>query len=508
MSLTEDRAMAAICTYLSSFDVSCIGAYLRGTAIPEISDSRDEDVTLVSKYLMELRDSDNEALEKFMLVVQGHMLANALLCPDLKSVKNYKRTTFYMDTPLLVQLLGLEGINRRTAIEELLQLLTQLGGRIAVFSHTREELGRVLDGSAAKIDAMDGRGRIIEEARRSGMTRSDLLLLAGKVDDLLGEFGVEMRMTPGYTEDKYQIDESRFEGILDDGVLYYNPRAREYDVNSVRSVYVLRRGASPTAIEDAKAILVTSNTAFSRAAWDYGREFEASREVSSVISDFSLANVAWLKAPMGAPLLPMAEVLAFSYAAVQPSSALMGKFLSEIDRLRSSGEISERDHQLLRASPRVYEELVSMTLGDDAALTGSGVRDVLDRVVREITQEANNEVTAERAARQKAEQNLQAMSDSRKRREQELYWRCRRIAGWLAYVPVTVAFLPAVVVVGSQTGYWIDVALGRAVYAVGWASLTAWTLASLVWGATIVGMHKRIKGAILKALQTSFLKEG
>lgn len=507
LSITKDRAIEAICLYLSSFDVSCLGAYLRGTAIPEISGGRDHDVTLVSKYLMELCQSNNDALEKFMLVVQGHMLANALLCPDLKSAKNFRRTTFYMDTPLLVQLLGLEGASRKTAVEELVRLLTQLGGKIAVFSHTREELGRVLDGSAARINAMDGRGRIVEEARRSGLTRSDLLLLAGKVDELLGEYNVDIRTTPGYTEVRYQIDESRFEGILDDGVSYYNPRAKEYDVNSVRSVYVLRRGSTPRAIEDAKAILVTSNTAFARAAWDYGRGFEASREVSSVISDFSLANVAWLKAPMGAPSLPMAEVLAFSYAAVQPSSALMGRFLGEIDRLRKSGEISERDHQLLRSSPRVYDELVSMTLGDDAALTGSGVREVLDRVVSEITQEADEELAAERAARQEVERKLREITDARRRREEGLYWRCERIAGRLAYVPVMVAFLPAAMVVVSQAGYWMDVAFGRTIYAVGWLSLAGWTLGSLICGATLVGVHGKVKKAIARVLRRWFLSD-
>ena len=507
LSITKDRAIEAICTYLSSFDVSCLSAYLRGTAIPEISGSRHKDVTLVSKYLMELRTSDNETFNKFMLVVQGHMLANALLCPDLKSAKNYKRTTFYMDTPLLVQLLGLEEMNRRTAVEELLRLLTQLGGRIAVFSHTREELGRVIDGAAAKIDAMDGRGRIIEEARRVGLTRSDLLLLAGKVDDKLGEFNVEIRGTPGYME-RYQIDESRFEDILDDGVQYYNSRAREYDVNSVRSIYVLRGGSTPTAIEDAKAILVTSNTAFARAAWDYGREFEASREVSSVISDFSLANVAWLKAPMGAPSLPMAEVLAFSYAAVQPSAALIGKFLAEINRLEASGEISQRDHQLLRSSPRVYEELVSMTLGDDAALTGSGVREVLDRVVREITQEAEEEVAVQRAERQQYQRKLQEETDARRRREAELYWRCDRIAGKLAFGPVVLVFLPAVFIIGSQAGYWVDVVLGRTIYAVGWMSLVLWTLGSLISGVTLVGLRGRVKKIISKALRSWLLGEG
>lgn len=506
LSITKDRAIVAICTYLSSFDVSCLSAYLRGTAIPDISGGRDEDVTLVSKYLMQIRASDNETFDKFMIVVQGHMLANALLCPDLKSIKNYKQTIFYIDTPLLVQLLGLEGPGCRTAARELLRLLTQLGGRVAAFSHTRRELERVLHGAASKIGAEDGRGRIIEEARRVGLTRSDLILLAGKIDDNLREIGVEIRTTPSYTR-RYQIDESKFEGILDDRISYLNPRAMEDDINSVRSIYVLRGGSAPSAIEEAKAILVTSNVRFARAAWEYGREFEASREVSSVISDFSLANLAWLKAPMGAPSLPIAEVLAFSYAAVQPSSALMMKFLDQVDRLKESGDISQTDHQLLRSSPNVADELVSMTLGNDATLTGSSVREVLDRVAREYTQEANERVEAERATREGVERELRAANEAQMRRDADLYWKCERVAGWIAFVPVGVAFLPVFFVVGSQAGYWIDLALGKTMHTIGWVSSVMWTLGSLVFGGTFIGMYERVKDAISGVLRKWLLEE-
>src|SRR5690606_8746221 len=105
-----------------------------------------------------------------------------------------------------------------------------------------------------------------------------------------------------------------FEGVLKDEVSYHNPRAKEDDINSVRSIYVLRSGTTPRNVEHAKAVLVTSNSGFAQAAFGYGKNHEESREVSSVITDFSLANMAWLKAPLGAPSLPMTEVIAFSYA--------------------------------------------------------------------------------------------------------------------------------------------------------------------------------------------------
>lgn len=499
LCLDDHRTITAICTFLSYFNVSCLRAYLRGTAIPDVQDHEGRDVALVSKYVLYVQENENELFEKFLVVVQGHMLANALLCPDLKSAKDYRRTTFYLDTPLLIQLLGLEGESRQAAANELNRLLTKLGGQVAIFSHTREELSRVLDGAAAKIDATDGRGRIVEHARRTGVTKSDFLLLTANVDDRMAELGISVRRTPEYYRE-HQIDESRFEGMLDDGVAYFNTRAKEYDVNSVRSIYVLRRGSTPSSLETSRAILVTSNTAFARAAWDYGRRFEASREVSSVISDFSLANIAWLKAPMGAPSLPMVEVIAFSYAAVQPSSALVNKFLLEIDRLEDAGRITERDHKFLRSNPSVYGELVSMTLGDDAALSESGVRRILDRAVREITHEADEKLSAERDAHRDTEEKRRIEGEWRRSRDQKLYWRLDRVATWVTGVPVILSFIPAVWVGLAQAGYWVGVVSGGPMKTIGMASWTLWTLVSVIAGATVLVVHRRMKDLVLRWL--------
>ena len=63
--------------------------------------------------------------------------------------------------------------------------------------------------------------------------------------------------------------------------------------------------------------------------------------------------------------------------------------MKEIDRLESQGTITERDHQLLRSSPRAYEELMHLTLGEDAALTTETVTQMLERVTNEIKKEGN-----------------------------------------------------------------------------------------------------------------------
>ena len=374
---SHDEAVTAICAFLTRFNIPCLRAYLRGTAIPTIEGQHHSQIVLVSKYVLTLQNTNLERFESFLVVVKGHMLANALLCPDLKNApKSYKGVTFYLDTPLLVRQLGLEEEPKQAAINNLVTLVLSLGATVATFSHSRAELESVITKTAQYIESPNGRGAIVTEARRHGTTKSDLLVLAGQIDDKLKDARIDVLSTPRYVEG-FQIDETAFEEVLGDEVSYLNPHAKEYDINSVRSIYVLRAGTSPTIVERSKAALVTSNVAFSRAAFQYGQKHEESRKVSSVITDFSLANMAWLKAPLGAPAVPMTELLAFSYAALEPSSKLLEKYLGEIDKLEKQGKITARDHQLLRSSQLAQTELMNLTLGEEDALTEQTVTETL-----------------------------------------------------------------------------------------------------------------------------------
>ncbi len=443
---TDEEAVKSVSAFLTEFSITCLRAYLRGTAIPSVSESHQIDIVLVSDYVQEVQRSDPERFDSFLILVQGHMLANALMCPDLQSApKTFQNVTFYLDTPLLVQRLGSEGEAKQAAIRELITLVHNLGGKVAAFAHSQDELERVLTGAANYLESPDARGAIVFEARRRGTTRSDLLLLASSIDERIDEAGIEVESTPAYIN-AFQIDETAFEEILEDEVSYYNPRAKEYDINSVRSIYVMR-GDNPTpSVEKAQAIFVTSNAGFARAAWEYGQQFDSSRSVSSVISDYTLANIAWLKAPMGAPTVPLTQLLAFSYAALEPPRELLGKYLKEIDRLEELGTITERDHQLLRSSPSVYSELMHLTLGDETSLTQETVKETLDRVSGEIKKEESEKLIAEQQAHQETRDALGSQQTRNKQVMQNIYWRNRkraRVFAWGVSILLTLLLMVA-----------------------------------------------------------------
>ncbi len=493
----NDEAVAAICTFLEEFNIPCLRAYLRGTTIPTVGGKHDSDVVLVSHYVLHLQQTDPDRFESFLVMLQGHMLANALLCPDLQNApKTYKGVTFYLDTPLLIRRLSLEGQPKKAAIVSLIGLLRNLGATVATFFHSRNELEQVLKGAAENVNAPNGRGAIVTEARRSGTTKSDLLLLAGQVDERLAEAGIEVKDTSRYVQ-KFQIDELAFEQVLGDEVSYFNPRAKEYDINSVRSIYVLRAGISPSTVEKSQAVLVTSNSGFARAAYEYGQRHEESREVSSVITDFSLANMAWLKAPMGAPNLPTTELLAFSYAALQPSKQLLSKYLAEIDKLERQGKITARDHQLLRSSTLAQDELMRLTLGDEAALTEETVIETLQRVSSEIKKDESEKLTAEQEAHRKTREELASERTEKKKVQERVYWRCRRRAKSCSWF--VSGFIVILVVAGFAAGLGLrssDPILGW-MLTVGSGVLLLLSLGNLIFGTTVKVLQQGVQDRCL-----------
>ena len=488
-----DEAVAALCGFLAEFSIPCLRAYLRGTAIPTVDGKQHSQIVLVSDYVLHLQRTDPERFDSLLVVVQGHMLANALLCPDLQEApKSYKGVTFFLDTPLLVRRLGLEGEPKKAATEQLIRLLHHLGATVAAFAHSREELERVIRGAADHVNTSGGRGAIVMEARRNGSTKSDLLVLAGQIDEQLVEARIDIKETPEYIA-AHQIDEEIFEKVLEDEVSYFNPRAKEYDVNSVRSIHVLRAKMSPSTVEGCRAVLVSSNSGFARAAYEYGQQYEESRDVSSVITDFSLANMAWLKAPMGAPSLPMIEVLAFSYAALQPSKELLDKYLVEIEKLEEQGKISERDHQLLRSSTIAQEEFMRLTLGDEAALTEATVTETLRRVTNEIKKEESEKLSVEQTAHAKTQEDLASERALKKRTQERLYWRCHRRAQRWAWAASGAVFV--LLLLGFASGLGVR---GQ-VPVLGWALLSGSTfvalggLLNLIFGVTLKNLHGSIQ---------------
>ena len=432
-----------------------------------------------------------DMFERFVVLVKGHMLANALMCPDLDDAPNsYVDVTFYLDTPLLVHWLGLEGEEERDAARALLDLVRDLGGEFSVFAHTLDELENVIAGAARQISDNDPKSPIAHEAIRRRTTATELRLIAPQVEGVLHKEGIITELTPPY-DPQFQIDERQFGLLLDETIGgYRSDQSRTHDINSVRSVYAIRRDIPARTLENSKAVFLTSNSGFARAAWDYGRTHYASRHVSTVITDFSLANMAWLKTPVETRDVPITQVLAFSYAALRPANEFWQKYLMEIDRLQEDGIISQEQHILLRSYELAKYELMHLTLGEDAAFKKETIAQAIDRVTKRFNKEADDRLSREEEEHRLTYQTLKVEISRTHEVREHVHAICHVMAKFVAWS--ISALLGGLLVLGLIEGVIISQSSPALAWIlwIGVPTVIVFTVANLLFGSSVKGLHR------------------
>lgn len=421
---TEDYASDVLAAYLSRFSIECLAAFERNSSLPTVPKVGEQSLFVANTFIDECIKKRPDALERLMVLVKGTMLANALLCPDLDYVqKKFNGVTFYLDTPLIMPLLGLDNDPRIDGIEDMVSLLHESGGRVAVFHHTLDEVRGVLDYYEAHIRDPRAQHYRMAAMRAAGTTASDIHLASEKIDEIFVKLHIDVEHPVPYIRD-YQIDEKVLDKVLYDDIPYRTSRGRDFDVNSIRCIYTLREGRRPRRLEECKAVLVSSNVQLAQTAYDFGRDNESSREVSCVVTDFTVVNLAWLKSPFRHESIPFKEVVAASFAALNPPEALWERMLDVSDRLRESGQFSQRDHELLRSAPIVKRELMNLTLGSESAFSRETAEEILHRIKSDLLREKEAEFSALRArdseahARELAERDT-ALTEERQRTEQQ-----------------------------------------------------------------------------------------
>lgn len=342
VDLTDQQATELLTSFLSDFSYSFIGFVLGKCPLPNFEKIDTKEKTIISRFIKYIAEYELYTFENLIIIAQGNMLANALLLPEnLCSIGNFKNVSFYFDTPLLLSILDLSGDVMHESTKQLISLIKKLKGRVYCFSHSIEETRRVIIASADNYQ--NGYGQLLVHAKGQNLSKSDLIIKSQKLLELLEDEGIEIEQTPPYKA-QYQIDEK----IIEEKLRFYrSKKAREDDVNSIRSIYVLRGDSSVTNIKTCKAILVTSNESLVECANSYRLEHKDST-FPTLITNFTLKNMAWL---LNTPDIstPKIELMAYSFAATIPGKGFLSEISQCAEQMKEKGEISIEDYQLLKA---------------------------------------------------------------------------------------------------------------------------------------------------------------
>lgn len=456
-SWSEEQAERALLAYVEVLAEPILGATVEGKPILDLPRIEAEGSYVVSRFVLDLCKHEPEAFEYLETVVKGSMLANVLYFPEAFSGGRPQlgQIDIYLDTPIVLRVLGYTESYYRAPAVELVELLREQGASLKIFDHTLREVEGVLDAAAAMYRtgrSGDMPGDVVTFFVSEGLSASDVQALIASLEERLERNHVEVVPTPPQTTD-LAVDENELENRLNREVGYRRREALLRDLDSLTAIYRFRNGEIRRRIERCDAVLVTTNGSVVRTAKGFFSEIHGGRGVPLCIIDARLAAIAWLMNPVQASDLPRKQIIATSYAALNPPESVWRRYLQEIKKLVESGELDETQVGLLVFSPEARLELMNATDGKVDAFTEGTVSQILDyakasaqaEVVAELDrekarrEEAEEEIAAEKAKASQAVAQAAAVSAAHRGRLSQVSRQVARLAGIGAFVLVLVA---------------------------------------------------------------------
>jgi hypothetical protein len=388
-NLTAADAEGALAAYIAEHSVALLRAHRFDTPL-EVSLPLDANEYLVGSFVLWIYTHDPDLCDYMDTLVKGSMLASTLYFPHAADPRSrFDRLTAYLDTPVLLSVLGYQGPEGEAAAKAVLDSAYVLGARLACFEDSVNETRNVLMSAAAALRRpLPGRyapSRVETFFQKIHYKPADVEVLIEQLDDDLRARHISVLARPDRTH-TITLDEPELERVLGECVQYRNPGSLRHDLDALAAINELRDGQSQTRLESARAVFVTSNKQVVRASGIFFSNLYGASTWPPAILDDDFGTLVWLKAPLRYPDLPRLQIIADSYAATQPGPQMWDAYLAEIEALQARGDVTEDQFFSLRYSLAARQALMRLTRGEAETVTGETVRQVLERTEKELQQ--------------------------------------------------------------------------------------------------------------------------
>jgi hypothetical protein len=470
---SEARANAALERLTEDFGADLATAKRDGGLRP--SPDVDESLAIVYGFARRAVERDPTNFDRLVAMVQGTMIANALYFEDIRKLPNrLKELRVYIDTSPLLRGLGLACPDVVIAAQEMFALMRSFKIPMFAFTHTLDEMTAILEKIAASLkrgtrvpeeqSRLAGRSReAIDAAIQAGMSSGEIMTLVANLEQRLGYLGIRRCETPRHSEAGH-IDEERLTATLNDEIQYLSKASLEKDVESLAAVDRLRGATRPRELAHTRALFITSNSRLVRCSRAFFRAAKRDAPIPHCMSDIALTAQLWVVSSERKPDLPRRLLIADCYSALAPSPPLWERWVSHIIKLREREQITEAQLHTLIYHQQAKALLFEVARGNPENVTDTAVAEVLARYEAEVRAPADQAADAAQAAAALAKEEAQAtLRAAQEEREQLLSqvetltaWKqqqqakdedaarrrrlARRIGGFIAMLPITVAF--------------------------------------------------------------------
>jgi hypothetical protein len=412
----EQSAEEALLVFFKKNEIGILFATTVGSALPDLELNKSAHY-IVARFIQNSKDKEPDLFTFLVDLAVGAALAATLMYgEDLQLFSGRsKGLNLYLDSGYIFSLLGANGEEKKDAFHELTATLSGEGASLFMFEHTYDEVMGIFHNALYWMKNNDydisKASRVLRYFINAELSESDVDIFINQVPSFLAKFKISIIQKPDYKEKiQYQIGEEELKKQI--VIAYQLDHEEEYlkgdtinkDIDSIYSIFKLRKGRVAFSLKDASHVFVTTNNTLAKISRNVQNEDGGQFGIPPCVTDVFLGTIVWLQSPSKTAVINQKKLIADAYAAVQPDTILIKKYLDEINALKKKEEISEEECLLLRTSVVARNLLTEKTTNDSNNFVATTPKEILFEMTENQVKELRKEVTDSK------EKNIQ-MSD-------------------------------------------------------------------------------------------------
>jgi hypothetical protein len=366
---------------------------------------------LTASFIAHVHRSKREHWSYFEIITRAIMLAGYLTYADQISSRNqYTNMTVYLDTPIILGILGYSGESKSKTLIELLSVLSKHGVDVAIFYETLREIENILhawaqDLSIKRYDRFNPKTLELLKHKRidSAAIETKVILLEKEISALGIRIQMGFKLDPMHTCDTGALESKIREEFKGKWV---DPR---HDADALAKIYNTRAGRLVRSLNEKFSIFITPNSALI----DIGKEFFgiSERSIPYVASDKWLATMFWFKHPDAFKGLPEKMLITSAYGTMFSDNGYWKRFSERLEALHKQKAISEDDFILVRYDSDLLLRVHEISVDKGMNYSDDDIFDVVSAVRGKILSEKDAQIDE---IRSETEERIAGIESQRK----------------------------------------------------------------------------------------------
>lgn len=354
----------------------------------------------IARFILEEKEKQTSLFEHINELIVGYFITTAIYLqpenPDITRA-SFKDVTFYLDTPILLAVLGYKTASENESAHSMVSSLQKSGAKIACFDYNILEIKNILTAyrQSTFYNSRKNSGFTLEAFDEKNYSETNVDLEIRNFETRLNNKSISSisfeAALQGTDLETGLLNDERIQELVLELNPKYNLGTLPDDLKAVNTVNRLRGGTHVEEIEKCKAVFATTNTLLVFATKQYLKEAAINVGFPVAITSEELCVMAWLKSFERNSELPKMRLLENVLAAISPDRDLLEAYYSILAQMESIGIISEDEASLLRIDLFAKNELMELTAGNKNRLNTETVLTIRERLVAKMKESSYKE---------------------------------------------------------------------------------------------------------------------